>query len=81
MNMKKLVIVEDGFEYDVEIDQYTTKWYFNDRFHRINGPAIEYADGDNQWFLNGVEYTKSNFYIALLNRKLITKEEAFLELI
>jgi len=38
-----------------EIDEYGDKfWYDSDnRFHREDGPAIEYADGDKSWFKNG----------------------------
>ena len=28
-------------------------WYINDRFHREDGPAIEYANGNKSWYLNG----------------------------
>ena len=31
----------------------TKKWYLNGKFHREDGPAIEYADGAKEWFLNG----------------------------
>ena len=27
--------------------------YQNDVLHRLNGPAIEYYDGDKQWWING----------------------------
>ena len=27
-------------------------WIFNGKSHRINGPAIEYADGNKYWYLN-----------------------------
>ena len=36
------------------INRYGTKeWYLNGELHRINGPAIEYANGDRVWYLNG----------------------------
>ena len=36
------------------VNRYGTKgWYLNDQLHRINGPAIEYANGDRVWYLNG----------------------------
>jgi len=36
------------------IDEYGTKsWYLNDKYHRTDGPAIEYINGDKHWFLNG----------------------------
>ena len=40
--------------YKVEVESGTTKW-LNEvgQLHRIEGPAIEYADGSKVWFLNG----------------------------
>jgi hypothetical protein len=32
-------------------------WYLNGRRHRIDGPAVEYADGDKSWYLNDRGYT------------------------
>jgi hypothetical protein len=29
------------------------RWYQNDQLHRIDGPAIERADGDQYWYQNG----------------------------
>ena len=32
----------------------TICWYNDkDRLHRLNGPAIEHADGDKSWYVNG----------------------------
>jgi len=28
-------------------------WYQNDKLHRTDGPAIEYAYGDKAWYQNG----------------------------
>jgi hypothetical protein len=37
-----------------ETDRYGNKyWYLNDKLHREDGPAIEYANGAKQWHLNG----------------------------
>ena len=30
-----------------------THWYLNGNLHRVDGPAIERANGDKFWFLNG----------------------------
>jgi uncharacterized protein YodC (DUF2158 family) len=30
----------------------TKYWYLNDKFHREDGPAIEYLGGDKWWFIN-----------------------------
>ena len=28
-------------------------WYQNDKLHRVDGPATEFADGDKHWYQNG----------------------------
>ena len=34
-------------------DQYGTKrWYLNGKLHRGEGPAVEWASGTKEWFLN-----------------------------
>jgi hypothetical protein len=53
--------------YIVKVDDDGTKrWYLDDKLHREDGPAVEYADGIKRWFLNdklhredgpAVEYT------------------------
>jgi len=44
-------------KYIVEIDSYgTIRWFDFDNpnhCHRINGPAIEYTNGDKSWHING----------------------------
>jgi hypothetical protein len=35
-------------------DEYGNKyWFLNGKFHRVDGPAIEYANGSKFWYLNG----------------------------
>ena len=37
-----------------KVDEYGTKfWYLNGKFHRMDGPAIEYWFDCNQWWFNG----------------------------
>jgi len=39
-----------------EIDFYsdgTKAWYLNRKYHREDGPAVEYANGTKYWYLNG----------------------------
>ena len=36
----------------------TTRWYLNDKLHREDGPAAEYATGGKYWYLNGEEVTE-----------------------
>ena len=41
-------------EYKVKVYQNKTEWYNSkDQLHRLDGPAIEWADGDKWWYLNG----------------------------
>jgi len=28
-------------------------WYLNDKLHREDGPAVEFANGGKEWWLNG----------------------------
>ena len=46
-------------EYTVKVlTSGTKKWYLNDKLHREDGPAVEYADGTKCWYLNGKEVTE-----------------------
>ena len=38
-------------------------WWKNDLddYHRIDGPAIEWADGAKIWFIDGVPHTEEEF--------------------
>jgi len=37
-----------------KIDQHGNKcWFLNDRLHREDGPAIEWANGDKSWCFHG----------------------------
>ncbi len=43
-------------EYTVKIDSYGDKYWYKpgtDICHRLDGPAVEYSDGDKEWFQNG----------------------------
>jgi len=33
----------------------TKIWYVNGLYHRIDGPAVEYTNGDKEWYVNGEE--------------------------
>ena len=38
-------------------------WYLNGKRHRVNGPALEYADGTKEWwYLNGKIYSESAYW-------------------
>ena len=43
-------------EYDIEISTTRTKRYFKKGttiLHREDGPAVEYSNGDKEWWING----------------------------
>ena len=46
-------VIENGIEYDVKEGSYGKYWYQNGKFHRIDGPSIEYNSGSKHWYQNG----------------------------
>jgi hypothetical protein len=41
----------------LKIDKWGNKrWYLNDKRHRIDGPAVDRADGYKEWHLNGKKH-------------------------
>ena len=51
-NNKK--VIEDGIEYDVnEWSSGDTYWRLSGEYHRVDNPAIEWANGMRSWWLNG----------------------------
>ena len=34
------------------------QWLLNGKYHREDGPAIEYPDGSKTWWLNNEQYTE-----------------------
>ena len=52
-------------EYTVKVyDNGTKFWYLNDKLHREDGPACEYANGDKFWYLNDNELSFDNWLDA-----------------
>ena len=39
--------------YEISVDDQEIAWYLNGKYHRTDGPAIEYRNGSHYWFLNG----------------------------
>ena len=71
--------------YKVTVDsEGTIKWYNKDnQLHREDGPAVEYANGDKFWFINGkqhredgpaIEYANGD-KLWFINGKKLTEEE------
>jgi hypothetical protein len=38
--------------YEVTVNGYNTEWKLDGKFHREDGPAIEWADGSKSWWIN-----------------------------
>jgi hypothetical protein len=55
----KVVDFMIAFGYSVRITKYHILWYLNGYFHRVDGPAIEYANGDKEWYLNGKRHRQA----------------------
>jgi hypothetical protein len=70
--------------YTVEVHDNGTKyWYRDGKYHREDGPAIEFADGDKFWYRDGkrhredgpaIEYVNGN-KVWYLNGKKLTEAE------
>jgi hypothetical protein len=48
--------------YKVKVDSHGTKyWILNDKLHCEHGPAVEWANGNKFWYLNGKELTETDW--------------------
>ena len=48
-------------EYTVRVYPDVTEWSLNGNLHREDGPALEYTDGTKFWYLDGEQYTESEW--------------------
>jgi hypothetical protein len=54
----------------------TGKVYVKDgQVHREDGPAVECANGNKAWFLNGNQYSKEKYERAMEMKKMIIVQE------
>jgi hypothetical protein len=49
--MKRKVKMKNGLIVD---NEGTKHWYLNGKYHREDGPAIEYANGDKEYWILGI---------------------------
>jgi len=52
--------------YTVKVNDNGDKhWYLDGKFHRVDGPACEYADGSKLWYLDGNKLTQAQWLEAV----------------
>jgi len=45
-------------------------WYKNGKWHREDGPAVQYSSGIESWYLNNKRYTEQDWLIIMRKIKL-----------
>jgi hypothetical protein len=57
-------------EYTVkEKDNGSIEWYYGDKLHKENGPAVELADGTKEWWVDGERHREDGAAIEFSNGK------------
>ena len=46
------------------------QWFLGSRWHRVNGPAVLWADGHCEWYQNGLLHRSNGPAIVRVNGKL-----------
>jgi len=58
-------------ESKLTIENGIKRWMIpNGKLHRESGPAIEYNNGNKQWYINGIEYTEQKHRSEMRSIKL-----------
>jgi hypothetical protein len=76
MKLRKREIVLSGYTGCIKHDDGTKEWYQEGKYHKEDGPAIEYASGSKFWFIedkiiktqHGVSLTPGKVY-KLIGKK------------
>jgi hypothetical protein len=68
-NTNESIKIDPSMESKLTIDKYgTKKWILpNGKWHREDGPAIEYSDDDKFWYINGKRHREDGPAIEYLN--------------
>lgn len=61
-------------EYTVKVVEGHYYWHLNGKLHREDGPAVEFSDGINLWYLNGVNLTETEFNARTKTKELTINE-------
>ena len=64
--MTTLAELYSALKYRVEVDQYGTRRYYNNKgeMHREDSPAVEWVSY-KEWWLKGVQYTEQGYHAQL----------------
>ena len=63
-------------------DDGTKEWFMNNQLHRLDGPAVEYANGHNEWWVAGVQYDlQKDFAPAVIKFLFAFDDNTFLQII
>jgi hypothetical protein len=67
----KIRRVKVMIEYKVKVyDDGDKYWYLNNKLHREDGPAVEYASGEKNWCLNGKRHREDGPAVECASYKL-----------
>lgn len=58
-----------AFEYKTKSGRLSSSWYVDGKLHRIDGPAVQHANGDKEWHQNGLLHRVDGPAIDRLNVK------------
>ncbi len=55
-------------KYDVTVEEFSgdvtrTIWKVDGERHRLDGPAVEWSDGDKSYWVEGIKLSEEEFYI------------------
>ena len=59
-------------EYTVKVySNGTREWHLNGKYHREDGPAVEFTNGTKYWYLNDKQYSEADWKleVAKLNKQ------------
>lgn len=48
----------------------TKMWWVDGQLHRLDGPAVEYADGSKEWYINHKKCTEEDYPRAVMQHVL-----------
>ena len=54
--------IPKGFAGIAEWPDGSKRWFVDGKYHREDGPAVEYSNGSKWWYLNGKEVTWQQVY-------------------